>query len=275
LLLSDRDAIMGLAEPGPGGRFLVLKADDGALVWEALRRVPDGLVAACVSTDAARQTLLRLAGSAGLDEAELPKIAVFDGASLAPPVETAEEFFGCAVFDRIVVREPWRRASAASVGTEAARAARLLSPDGLIVFIASPPALGERLSRVIGEATGPLQADAALIQSLKMAEDEFLSAKADENGEETVFWDAETLKAGFAGAGFELSVSVLEQKEERLIAERDISAWFNSERSSWGGAIRACMGEADFEAVKELLRVRARQGPVTWRWKSLLCRAER
>jgi putative ATPase len=237
--------------------------------------VPDGLVAACVSTDAARQTLLRLAVSAGLDEAELPKIAVSGGA--APSTEDAEEFFGCAVFDRIVVREPWRRASAASVGTEAARAARLLSPDGLIVFIASPPALGERLSRVIDEASaaGLIQADAALIQSLKMAEDEFFSAKADENGEETVFWDAETLKAGFAGAGFELAVSVLEQKEERLIAERDILAWFNSEKSSWGGSIRSFLGEDDFEAVKELLRTRARQGPVTWRWKSLLCRAKR
>jgi putative ATPase len=276
LLLSDRNAIMELAAPEPGGRVLVLKADDGLLVWEALRRVPDGLCAACVSTASARETLLRFAVQAGLDEAGLPRIAVPDGASLAPPPEAAEDLFGCAAFDRVVVREPWRtaRLSADAAGDFARSAASLLAPDGRIVFIASPPVMGERLSRILEEEAekGLLNEDATLVRSLKKAEDKFFSAKTG-GVEETIFWDGDTLKTGFNGAGFDFDSAVLEQKEERLLAARDISAWFNNEKSSWGGAIHSFMGENDFNAVRDLLLVRAKQGPVMWRWKSLLCRA--
>ena len=54
LLLSVRDAMMDEAAPKRHERLLVLKADDGLLVWEGLRRVPEGLCAACVSGREAR-----------------------------------------------------------------------------------------------------------------------------------------------------------------------------------------------------------------------------
>ncbi|MDR0382559.1 MAG: AAA family ATPase [Spirochaetaceae bacterium] len=276
LLLSDRDAIMERASLRPGNRVLVLKADDGLLVWEALRRARDGLCAACVASGAARETLLRFAVSAGFDKMELPEIAVYGGTSVAPAPEAATELFGCAAFDSLLVREPWRgsKVSVAVTGDFARSAARLLAPEGRVVFLASPPVSGERLSRVIEEeaAKGSLQAENALIQALKKAEDEFFSAKDAGERNETVFWDGETLKKGFNEAGFAVEITVIEQKEERLLAERDISAWFNRERSSWGGAIHASLGENCFETVKNLLQNRAKQGPVTWRWKSLLCR---
>ncbi|MDR2344336.1 MAG: AAA family ATPase [Spirochaetaceae bacterium] len=273
LLLSCRDAIMEEAAPGRHERLLVLKADDGLLVWEGLRRAPEGLSAACVTSEDARETLLRFAASAAFDETELPRIAVRAG---VPPPGEAEACFGCAAFDCVLAREPWRgsKVSVASIGDFAVSAARLLALNGRLVFLASPPVMGERLSRIVeAEATaGLLRAEAALISAFKKAEDEFFSTPADSGGTESLLWDEETLKAGFSGAGFELKISIFDQKEERLISERDISAWFNREKSSWGGAIHASLGEKGFETLKNLLRGRSKQGAVLWKWKGLLCR---
>jgi putative ATPase len=277
LLLSDRDAIMEEAALKRHERTLVLKADDGLLVWEALRRAPEGLCAACVSGEAAREALLRLAASADLDETEMPKIAVSAG---IPSPGDADAAFDCAAFDCALAREPWRglKISAASIRALAVSAARLLVTGGRFVFIASPPVMGERLSRIVEAAAASLpETDAttfaALIPALKKAEDEFFSAAAAGGEAESLFWDVETLKEGFRETGFELKIDTIDQKEERLITERDISAWFNSEKSSWGGAIHASLGEKGFEAVKILLSDRAKQGPVLWKWKSILCLA--
>ncbi|MDR1363974.1 MAG: AAA family ATPase [Spirochaetaceae bacterium] len=276
LLLSDRDMIMKEAAPKRHDRLLILKADDGLLVWEGLRRAPEGLCAACVSTGTSRETLLRFADTASFDETELPKIAVHTALS-APSPKEAGDFFDCAAFDCILVREPWRgiRVSAAVIGDFAVSAARLLAPGGCLVFLASPPEAGERLSRIVEAeaADGLLSVDGALIAGLKQAENAFFAAQQGSGAEESLFWNAQTVESSFHDAGFDIKISVAAQKEERLLAERDILAWFNKEKSSWGGAIHSFMGEKDFETIKNLFLVRAKQGPLLWRWNSLLCRA--
>ncbi|MDR2658491.1 MAG: AAA family ATPase [Spirochaetaceae bacterium] len=274
LLLSDRNAIMDEAAPKRHDRILVLRADDGLLVWEGLRRAPEGLCAACVTSEAARETLRRFASSASFDDTELPKIAVQAG---LPSPQAAEDFFDCSVFDCILVREPWRgiKSSGDYTGVFAASAAPLLAAKGRLVFIASPPEAGERLSRIVETeaASGLLKADAALIHSLKQAESAFFAGQKSGGAAENLFWNEETLKSSFFNAGFDIKIRVLEQKEERLVTERDISLWFNKEKSLWGASVHSFMGEADFEAVKNLLVERAKQGPMLWKWKSLLCRA--
>jgi putative ATPase len=278
LLISDRDAVMNAAAPKRHERILTLKADDGLLVWEGLRRVPEGLCAACVSSEASRETLLRFASSAALDETELPKIAVCPAANgQAPSPEIAIENFECAAFDYILVREPWRtaRITAAMIKDFAISVRALLAPHGILVFLASPPASGGRLSRILetGAASGLVNVENSIITILKDAEDSFFSKKIDAGESSVPFWDAEILESCLNEAGFTVTIQILEQKEERLLTERDISAWFNAEKSSWGRAVCAFTGENNFEMVKNLIAERAKQGPVLWEWKSLICRA--
>jgi putative ATPase len=66
---------------------------------------------------------------------------------------------------------------------------------------------------------------------------------------------------------------VLEQGEERLLTERDIAAWFEKDKSSWGSFIHKNLGEEDFQTVKRMLLDTAKQGPIRWQWRSLLLRA--
>jgi putative ATPase len=237
-----------------------------------------------VDTEAAREALLRF--SSVLDETEGPQIAApLSGKALPSPAET-EKLFGTPVFDHIFAREPWKRGFGA--GTDAATVfssfageiKALLAPGGNAVILQSPPRLGERLSRVIREECGAVENPAArsvavhstsrLAERLAVAEETIFTAAETNQGGDWRSWDAELLRGSFEKAGFKTTLEILERKEERLITERDIEAWFDAERSSWGKAIAAVLGEGDFLKIRETLSARAKQSPLVWQWKSCL-----
>jgi putative ATPase len=274
LLLSDRNRILDQAPLARHDRALIARADDGLLLWETLRRVPEGLAAAVVSSVSARDALLgyasTLGGDAGLDETERPLFAVGDG---LPAPTAALEAFACDSFDRIFAREPWRRGGGRAVFSPFAEASRnLLAPDGRIVILQSPPVLGERISRVLlaggrGSTADSAAANAAgLFAELAAAEDAFFASLDDER----LTWTAETLEACFRDAGLSVNLAVIEQREERLLTKRDIDSWFDAEKSSWGTFIARAIGGTGFAEAKRLLTERARQGPLEWQWQSLL-----
>jgi putative ATPase len=278
LLLSDRDAILGTGRfPGQRSiarhdRILIPAASDGLLLWESLRRAPEGLTAALVETPAAREALLRYA--AGLDEIEQPLIAVRDKPGLPGRAE-AETLFGCGQFDYIAAREPWRRGFAGAAPSDAFAAfadasKQLLDNGGDLSLLQSPPRLGERLSRVLaGECAAPPD----LTGRLEEAETAFFSGKGGGDIPDRLSWDEETLKNAFTGAGFTVNLTVLEQKEERLLTGRDLGLWFDKEKSSWGSFVYKNLGKKDFETLRTLLAERVKQGPILWKWRSLLLKA--
>jgi putative ATPase len=286
LLLADRDRLFGQAHLARHDRILIPSANDGLLLWEGLRRVPEGLAAALVDTGAAREALLRF--SASLDEPEQPRIALFPPGDLPSPEET-ESWFSTGIFDHICAREPWRRSAAASVTALftgfAAKAEKLLGPGGDLLILQSPPRLGERLSRILEVECG---APGTLSRRLGEAEEAFFkpgpteppgaSPGRDGKGEASSgrwTWDGATLEGCFSAAGFETEFTVLDEEEERLISPRDIELWFNRDRSSWGAFICSALGEEDFFVLRDALQERARQGPIRWKWKSLLLKARK
>jgi putative ATPase len=265
-LVSDRDAIFAGSSIARHDRILIPEAEDGLLLWESLRRVPEGLAAALVDTPVAKEALLRYAAS--LDECEQPQIAIL-GAGKLPRPEEAEAWFSSPVFDHILIREPWKRGFPDSAGGvesafgSYARALReLLAPGGDLALLKSPPVLGERISRIIAEGDG-----GALAAKLRDAEDAFFRTL------DGLTWTGETLERAFSEAGFTAALTTLDQQEERLLTERDLAVWFDREKSRWGESMASFLGEGDFFLLRDLLRERARQGPVLWRWKSLLLRA--
>jgi putative ATPase len=232
-----------------------------------MRRAPEGLCAALVETEAARDALLRFAGV--LDEVERPLIALAAAGELPDPAG-AEELFGTARFDRILAREPWRRgfgkeAPAAAFSAFARQAGALLAPGGSVALLESPPRLGERLSRIIREECG---APEDLAERFALAEESFYS------GASWWTWEEALLEEAFTAGGFRAELTVFEQEEERLLTEKDLSAWFDRERSAWGKRVSASLGEG-FDEARSLLAERLRQGPLTWKWRSLLLSARK
>ncbi|MDR0722399.1 MAG: AAA family ATPase, partial [Treponema sp.] len=195
LLIADRDAILGQCLIFRHDRILIPAANDGLLLWESLRRTPEGLSVALVDNDAAREALLRYAAS--LDELEQPVIAVFPGPSLPSP-EIGEALFSCISFDRILAREPWRKGAGAAVFRAFAEGARqLLVPGGMLVILQSPPLLGERISRILRDACAG--GDRALGTTLEAAEDAFFTCRdeAARGGSARWTWDGDTLEQVF------------------------------------------------------------------------------
>jgi putative ATPase len=269
LLLTNRDAILAQSPVARHERVLVGAANDGLLLWECLRHTPEGLTAALVDTETAKDALLRYAAS--LDETERPAIAVYTGGTLPAPAE-AKSLFSTDVFDHIFAREPWRRSGGALAGGAAQRfrffadaSRKLLKTGGDGVILQSPPLLGERISRILGDECN---APSSLTTQLAAVERSFF---IEENSEDsTLTWDEATLEASFRGAGFATSLQVLEQQENRLITERDLNTWFDREKSSWGAFIVAALGDAFFLEMKTMLQERIKQGPLVWKWKSVL-----
>jgi len=200
---------------------------------------------------------------------EQPLIAVFQG-GLPSPAE-AEEAFSCKVFDHIVAREPWRRSGSAAFESFALCAAKLLSPRGTVSILQSPPRLGERISRLLAEESPSSPPVISLSEKLTHAEDEFFGGKGEESRQWA--WDAGTLETSFAKAGFTVGITLMDNTEERLITKRDISIWFDWEKSAWGAFIAARLGEKDFSEIRALLESRINEGPIKWKWKSLLLKA--
>jgi putative ATPase len=273
LLLKDRDVLLGQSSLARHDRVLIAAAHDGLILWECLRRCPEGLQAALVDTGAARDALLRFTET--LDEPEQPQIAVYPSGRL-PGGEEAEAFFSTRIFDHIFAREPWRRGFGGADGTveagrffrEFAESARaLLDRNGDLILLQSPPKLGERLSRILAEFH-----PGDLAERLAGAEERFfLEPAAPSSGRWT--WTAEDLEGAFQDAGFHTNLTVLDQTEERLLTGKDIGLWFDSERSVWGNALFRALGERDFSLLRAVFLERIQEGPVTWKWKSLLLTA--
>ena len=270
LLLSDRDVILGQCSPARHDRILIPAANDGLLLWESLRRVPEGLAAALVESETAREALLRYA--AILDESEQPRIGIFSPGKLPTP-EEAEALFSSPVFDHILVREPWKRglpppekAGGTPLEVFTGSARKLLAPGGNLVLLQTLPRLGERISRILEDecrALGPIPEE--LVQRLREAEQDFFTKQG---GYWT--WDGRVLEKIFTQGGLRTVLTVLDQHEERLLTERDLAAWFDRERSTWGGFIVRALGDRDFLTIRDLLSARIKQGPLTWKWKSIL-----
>jgi putative ATPase len=286
-LLADRDAIFDAAALKRHDRVLIPLANDGLLLWEALRRCPEGLTAALVSDAAAEEALLRYA--AVLNDIERPEIAVLEGQrDMLPAPGQAAERFSSSQFEHILIR-PGRLTAAPE--RLAAQAKPLLANGGGLILLASPPRLGERISRILREECG---APAGLAEALQTGEDAFFAppaltgdsaltaggdaeegASSANNGANADLpnWDSESLAAAFTAQGFTARIELVERQEERLITEKDLDLWFNTSRSRWGAFMGKHLKKADFTAAEDLLRRRAQKGPLLWRWKSALLKA--
>jgi putative ATPase len=257
-LLLERDTIFNAANVTRQSRVLIPAANDGLLLWESLRRCPEGLTAALVNSQGAKDALIRYASV--LDEIEKPQIAV--SGTLLPSSSECEEWFSCSQFDHILLR------SIRNTQTDIAVSAKpLLAKNGVIILLINPPRLGERISRILEQDCDSPLVQSPLAQSpLAQAEELFFQNTPG-------LWDEREIVNIFQAQGFTVNTTILEQKEERLITEKDLASWFNTEQSRWGSFMAQNLKKDDFEAIEKKLRQRIDKGPLLWQWQSICIKA--
>jgi putative ATPase len=256
LLLKDRDIIFETASCKRQDRILIPNANNGLLLWESLRRCPEGLSAALVNSSAASEALLSYASI--LDETERPLIAVSN--NTLPSVKQCEEWFSCSQFDHILIRGTVLSVEPAII---ADAAKPLLAKNGSLVMLVSPPHLGERISRILSDECGKQE-----LSALKQVEEAFF-----QNTPGMKTWDTTEIETVFKEKRFNVKFQLIEQKEERLITEKDMSVWFDMNLSRWGSFMVENLGKNEFSRIKDALFIKIRKGPLLWQWKSVLISA--
>jgi putative ATPase len=260
LLIKNRDAIFKMASPTRSERILVLDAAGGLLLWEAARHAREGIAAGCVVNTTERDEILGFASSVFLEQIERPVVGIFKN-PIIPQQEDIEKAFDCLEFDTVLCYEPWRKYGFCCFDV-ARNLKKIISKKGVIVFLQTPTESGERISRILSVECG---AKKEFVAKLQEAETDFLKNN-------DCLWNENMLIEAWKSEGFSSSIEYIQQNEERLISMRDINVWFDSDNSRWGKFILSNIGEDNFSKAKDMLSLRVKQGPLLWKWTSIISR---
>ena len=146
-----RRTLFDMASPARDDRVLVLDAREGYLVWEALRRCPEGTVAAAARNPEEAELISHYAAT--LPELERPLTAQLAAESISPAA--LEAAFGFSRFDLAVGRDLFD--TGASPGLAPAALLRLIAealPDTSLLLAQSLPREGGRLSEIFQHDLG-------------------------------------------------------------------------------------------------------------------------
>jgi putative ATPase len=269
-LLAMRTKMLELAQLSRHHRVCVWGADDGLLLWEALRSCPEGLVCGACAGRTSLAALEQYAGT--LDLVDRPVLAAVENFEEGRGIsETGFAFpaeFADIPFDRMFFRNalgdnaaPFMRALFASF-TEGriAHNARIIAAEHI-------HSGGQRLARFL-EQSGSAAKERALTQKFAAAEDSYAAQHA--------AGGAEALRDGLFAAARQCAKELLAASEAqnvittfellrvnecRAFTQSEVSRWF-SPQSPYGSFIRKTMGDEDAERAAELFYTAAKQQAV-------------
>ncbi len=233
-----RDRVFTLANPQRHDLILDVNAGSGLLTWEAIRRVPEGGVYACVhrATDAAA-----LQEQASLLP-ELARPVILQTSLQNLPDQLAKHAPGVK-FARLIGRnallsEPDKAAVLQQWMT-------LLQPNGAIVLAETVPRHTQRLYRLID----PTLFTTKLYKRLVKAEEMIYANQIDA----FVNWDEQDLAAIFRTVGLINEMQVEQMQTEIRITPTVLERWFNpgKARPSYGEQLAQLLSDSELKTVRE------------------------
>lgn len=201
-------------------RVLVLNAGHGLILWEAVRRTPEGLVVASVRTTEQLAHLTHYAE--GMEDLVRPRLFRCEPSAIFPHIEKGIKF------EVIIGRNILTRLS--SQEGLAAQLLEVLSPDGIITLAETVPSAGSRLSDFMEEGS---PARAALLE----AESHIYAPHIDD----VAGWTDADLPLPFKEKGYVVDMDSEDFREERTIAREDCQRWMEKtylpalENAGWKG----------------------------------------
>ncbi|MBD2168531.1 AAA family ATPase [Calothrix membranacea FACHB-236] len=250
-LATVRDRIFNLAQLQRHHLVLDLNAGSGLLTWEAIRRVPEGGVYACVHTQ--NDALALMEQAAALPELMRP--VILNAQIIELPAVLASQKPG-VIFDYIIGRNvlfaQTDKAMAAQI------IAKLLPSSGKILLAESIPRHTQRLYRLIE----PEKLDKKLYQRLVMAEEAIYSNQSDP----MLNWDAFDLQHAFEDAGLAVEVSVEQNTTPIHITSGFIERLFraNANRPSYGERLAQNLTSLEIHSLNELFMRSLLNQTVSW-----------
>jgi len=257
VLLQIRDGMIDAARLIRSDRSLVWNADDALLLWELARKCPEGVTCGLCRSQKGLEVLEQYARTLG--DLDKPVLLVRPGAEEAAAGAEAKQapvdeellkkvlaafYEKNIVFDKFFFRNPFTSAESVQSMSSAFAACGIAGkiPAGWKIIISQQiPNAGQRVSKIIEkQVLGGTVLDAwrPLLEKMSEAEEKFFGDKSNPLFE----WNAETVKKIFGEQGYKVECSTKKVTEKRRISQKEISAWFENENSSYGSAIKAAIG---------------------------------
>lgn len=268
-------------------RSLVWNADDALLLFELLRKCPEGAVCGVCRNSEGMSALEQYSATLGDVDKPLLTVAEQNGKALQ-----AENFyktlsaFSDVTFDRMFFRDPIASAADAKTLAESLllafkgqkksgkdiafsetdslnkdRAA-LFSKDAAVVIAQRIPCRGQHISELLQNTD---ISDKKLIDRMEKCETDFFSDQSN-----PLFnWNEDSIKQLFEQNGLAVHTEMLKTVEKRFISEIDIERWF-SPSSAYGTSIRNTLGDADTETIKKTLAENTQKQSVDWQTVSAI-----
>ena len=252
ILTQIRDAMIHLADLKRHTRSLVWNADDGLLLWEILRKTPEGITCGTCRSEKGKEIIAQYGRT--LDDLDKPVLEICEGLFSDEFLRVIESFAKNGIeFDRIFLRDPF--SSCETIEKFAQIEKNLKEKYGGAEFVVSQriPKSAQRLSDLIYNQIlrvielSEREELLPLLEKMKSSEETFFS-----DSENPLFsWDENTVRNALGSERVQQAKTVL--NERRRITSGDVSRWFDEEKSSYGKALFSSLGAEGFARIKSLL----------------------
>lgn len=270
ILQDIRKTIIQLAAPSRHSRHFIWGVDDGLLIWECLRKSPEGLVAGVCSSAAGMEILQQYSHT--LEELSKPQLALLEeiapgglepGSFIIPPGHWDEAPFDLLYFRDILTTADSIPAFCTSLQQAAAQ--NRLAPGWRLLLHQKIPSQGQRLSSLLenhlgakGITSKDRESDLQLVQKLAAAENSFFQDKSN-----PLFgWNQETVATALS-ANFEVAFQVSRLAEQRMLSPQEIMRWLHPTNSAYGCHLARHLSQKEVELAVRLLLDLAKS-PVEW-----------
>ena len=274
VLLAVRDTMSELAALLRHHRSLIWNADDGLLLWDIVRKTPEGMTCGLCRSEKGKEILEQYARTLGdLDKPVLqvlPERAGGDGITSEIFSDVVLQFaYRGAEFDRLFFRNPFislasiealaeslsltARKKEATASAESEHSETDVLAEGWLAVIAQRiPKSAQYLSRLVETqilTPATLGAYESALAKMKAAEDEFFG-----DTENPLFnWDASSVVSIFESKGFTVQCSLRRFIEKRRITEEELVKWFDAKSSAYGARIADALSSKELEKIVRLL----------------------
>ena len=284
ILLGIRDTMISMAQLMRHHRSLIWNADSGLLLWDVIRKTPEGVTCGVCKTEKGKQILEQYCRTLG----DLDKpILQARGTSLSADFLTQKDFYNVlvnfqykgAIFDRIFFTDPF--ASEPSIIALAESIKGVLTPQkyeetetghkkaaddneeefvyesplakGFKLIISQKiPCKGQHISEIVRKqilTPESVEPFATILNKMEEAEQEFFGDR-----DNPLFsWDGLFIANTFRKKGFTVKIATQELTEKRKITPAEIEKWFTKETSAYASKLCSSVGNADIQKIVNLL----------------------
>lgn len=269
-LLELRNSLLDSVKILRHSRCLVLGADDGLFVWEALRRCPEGFAGGLCKTRRGMEILSQYASTL----AEIDR----------PVIGTKFSDFGDVTFDFVFAKDPFSSKDSMMQFLETWKSRLVdgvpLLSDGKQAEAGKLPSFAENCTLCFAQKIPQrsahlgssllhhlektqLHTDEKLKEALSafsFAESAFFSQK-----EHPLFgWNEQTVLEAAKSLGFDADSFNKTIVSRRMLSQDDVALWF-SEKSEYGRFLKQQLEEPVYKAMKELAEATAvKRIPLEW-----------